>query len=621
MRHLRALTLIVILSVLTLACSSTGGSTGSSGSGSSSGSGGSSGTGGSGSASTNPCVTAGVFPGLSALDATTPAATSKPRGEQLDRHSRWNVFNLLWTHEAASRTRAPRETFTPQTLTEDIGDVAVIQDEGEIILPANALDLLGKGLTFARNASGGYDIRTADAAFDRTLGTQLTLTDDASTNVPLGATASFFGQSYTSAFVNSDGNVTFGEGDKASTERDISRFVTGAPRIALAFADLDPSSGGAVYASARSDAFVVTWCAVPGFDDPLVVTAQLVLARDGTLTLRFADTTTRKDFIVGVSPGRTNEFKPVDLSTAAAVTVAGGSGSTAVGERFAASSDVDFAALAKKFYKTHGDSFDQLVIWTDQRIITDAFAFESTVANEIKGIGVDIYDASGAFGSGGRLRSVVMMDAISKYPSDPTTKFNGENNTLSLIGQESGHRWLAFVGINNASGAFSNVLLGRDDAHWSFFTDSDASVMEGNDIEDLGGGKFRTMDAVKRFSPLDQYAMGLRTEAEVPAFFYVDSPTIVSSSAQRDSAPRIGVTFSGTKRTVLIQDVVAAMGARVPAAAQSPRAHTQAFIHLVSAGRTADTANVAKIDRFRTAWETFFLSATDGRMQANTRLK
>jgi hypothetical protein len=347
----------------------------------------------------------------------------------------------------------------------------------------------------------------------------------------------------------------------------------------------------------------------------------MVLARDGTLTLRVADSTTKKDFIVGVSPGRTNEFKPVDLSTAAASTVAGGSGSTAVGERFAASSDVDFAALAKKFYKTHGDSFEQLVIWTDQRIVTDAFAFESTVANEITGIGVDIYDASGAFGSGGRLRSVVMMDAISKYPSDPTTKFNGENNTLSLIGQESGHRWLAFLGIKDASGAFSNVLLGRDDAHWSFFTDSDASVMEGNDIQDLGSGNFLTVGAVSRFSPLDQYAMGLRTEAEVPSFFYVKDPTNVSNSAQRDSAPKKDVRFTGTRVDVSIQQIVAAMGARVPSAAQSPRVHTQAFIHLVSAGRTTDAANVAKIDRFRAAWETFFLSATDGRMQANTRLK
>ena len=77
--------------------------------------------------------------------------------------------------------------------------------------------------------------------------------------------------------------------------------------------------------------------------------------------------------------------------------------------------------------------------------------------------------------------------------------------------------------------------------------DSDASVMEGNDIQDLGGGSFRTVGTVSRYSPLDQYAMGLRTEAEVPAFFYVDSPTNVSNGAKSDSAPRTGVTFSGTR--------------------------------------------------------------------------
>ena len=61
----------------------------------------------------------------------------------------------------------------------------------------------------------------------------------------------------------------------------------------------------------------------------------------------------------------------------------------------------------------------------------------------------------------------------------------------------------------------SRALLGRDEAHWSFFFASDASVMEGNDIEDLGGGVFRTVGAVSRYSALDQYAMGLRAESSV----------------------------------------------------------------------------------------------------------
>jgi hypothetical protein len=63
------------------------------------------------------------------------------------------------------------------------------------------------------------------------------------------------------------------------------------------------------------------------------------------------------------------------------------------------------------------------------------------------------------------------------------------------------------------------------------------------------------------------------------------------------------------------------MGQRQPAAAPSPRVHAQAFIHLVSAGKEAEGANVAKLDRMRREWETFFLKATDGRMRVETRLK
>ena len=84
--------------------------------------------------------------------------------------------------------------------------------------------------------------------------------------------------------------------------------------------------------------------------------------------------------------------------------------------------------------------------------------------------------------------------------------------------------------------------------------------------------------------------------------------------------PRVGVTFTGTRRDVLIQDVIAIHGPRVPSFADSPRVHRQAFVYIVSAGRTADPAQVDKVDRIRRAWETFFVQATDGRMQAITAL-
>ena len=115
----------------------------------------------------------------------------------------------------------------------------------------------------------------------------------------------------------------------------------------------------------------------------------------------------------------------------------------------------------------------------------------------------------------------------------------------------------------------SDQLLGRQRAHWSFFTDSDGSVMEGNEIEDLGGGVFRTASATEKYSRLDLYAMGLATEAEVPRWFYVDAPI---SSRDRESGPVAGSFINGTRRDVLIQDVIDALGPRLPSAADAPRA-------------------------------------------------
>jgi len=320
---------------------------------------------------------------------------------------------------------------------------------------------------------------------------------------------------------------------------------------------------------------------------------------------------------VGISPGRTGEFRSVDLSA----TGPSDGGASSVGERFASISQLDNVAVTRKLYASHPDNYDQLVIWTDARLIQDAFAFEQTVANEIRGIGLPTFDVSREFGSAGRLRSMAVMDFLGKYPDDPQQRFLGENNTVSVLGQEAGHRWLAFLEFRNHTGARSEALLGRDQAHWSFFMDSDASVLEGNDIEDLGGGAFRTIGAVQRFSLLDQYAMGLVAEHEVPPFFYVDNPVNVTGGRDASSAPATGVTFNGTRRDVLIQDIVAIHGPRFPPAAEAPRVHRQAFLFIVGAGRTASDAQIAKVDRIRLAWETFFVQATSGRMQAVTTLR
>jgi hypothetical protein len=142
--------------------------------------------------------------------------------------------------------------------------------------------------------------------------------------------------------------------------------------------------------------------------------------------------------------------------------------------------------------------------------------------------------------------------------------------------------------------------------------------MEGNDIEDLGGGQFRTTDAVRRYSRLDQYMMGLVPPSAVPTFFYVENPV---STKVRGDAPSINVSFTGTRRDVLVEDIIAVNGPRIPSSADSPKVHRQAFIYIVSAGRSTDAAQVAKLERIRSQWVVFLQQGTEGRMTADTRLR
>lgn len=544
------------------------------------------------------------------------AAAVVKRGN-LRGQTKGDVRDLLWTNRARA-TAAGLDVAEPRlTADEDIGEIAVVEDDGTIFLTSNAFDLANAGLRF-RPTGEGYEVLRADVAFRSALGARLSLADDDTAPVALAAPLNYFGRSVSQVFVNSDGNLTFGSGDGSSSTRSVGRFLGGLPRLAAFFADLDPSVSGRVFAAADASGLTVTWCAVPGFDNPGTVTVQATLQTSGTIELRFGEVSLR-EAVVGVSPGSTETYAPVDLG--AAGPTPGGAG--AIGERFGSSGEADLVSAARRFYRTHGDIYDQLVFWGQSGLIPigRAFAQEFTVGNAIRGIGVPLSAYAPEFGSGGRLQSVVNMDRIFKYPENPTQRFLGEDTVLSLLGQEAGHRWLAFVNVLDADRQRSTALLGRDDAHWSFFLDSDASVMEGNDIEALGGGAFRTVGAVSRFSRLDQYIMGLVPPEQVPPFFYVESPTNVVPGRDRESSPETGVTFNGTRRDVLVADIVAAMGERQPPAATAPKVWRQAWIFLVRRGSPAAADEIARIERWRAAWEPFFLQATEGRMRLDAKLR
>jgi hypothetical protein len=515
--------------------------------------------------------------------------------------------DAVWAHREQRERRGVEARAVRASL--DVGQIAVVMDEGDLALVANVMDLQRSGLRFSPT-SGGYAVSRVDLPLEPDTGTRLSLSDDDSEPVTLSFSFPFYGRTYSQVFVNSDGNLTFGQKDDASTERNVGRLVGGPPRVAPLLADLNPETGGSVSAQDLRDHLTVTWRAVPQFDHTDRNTFQVTLWADGRVDFVYdQELTSGIDAgVTGVAPGGgEGGLTAVDFSTAAGVS--GGEG--ALAESFRSQDGLDTVAVARKFYASHGDDYQQLVIFTSRRLVaSNTFAYEQTVRNSDTGIGAGVQDRSAEYGSRGRLESFLAMDAISKYPDDLTRRFLGEDSALSVLAHEAGHRWLANALFRDGS-TTSRELLGRDEVHWSFFADTDGSFLEGNDIEPQADGRFRTAGASLRYSALDQYLMGLRDAAEVPPFFFVRGPS-GTSDTDAGRSPRTDVFFNGTRKDVTIDDVVGALGTRRPAGAPWAAPFRQAFVY-VSVGGPADAAAIEKVERIRAAWPAFFAAAVEGR--------
>ncbi|MCZ6750431.1 MAG: Ig-like domain-containing protein [Acidobacteria bacterium] len=515
----------------------------------------------------------------------------------------------------------------------DEGHIAVLTDDGTLVTQPNSFDLDQRSLTFVPEAQG-FRVFAGPGAFDPDAAASGVLLnpppasnpanigDDGARQVALGFSFPFFGELYGDVFINSDGNLTFLEGDTAINERSLSRFLSGPPRIAPYFADLDPSAAGQLTYLSSNDRFVVTWSAIPDFSTFGLgprETFQVVLTPDGGIQFSYSGINGRQA-IAGISPGDFSGLPNLpDLSETSAAAILEGPAA----EIFTDSTRIDLAAIAQRFYQTHEDVYDFLIVFTNFNFDMDgAFAFEVNIANQITGIGEvsvpPVFNFSSQFGSS-RLQSVVNMGNLIKYPIDPSTIFlRGIDSTLSILGQETGHRFLTYVAFDDPEGSSnSTALLGRDLQHWSFLFNSEASVMEGNRIRDNKNGTFTTTGAVEQYNEIDQYLMGLRSAQEVAPTFLVKEPGFFISPTR---PPELNVSFSGRRADVVIQQIIDANGPRVPNSVIAPKNFNFAFLLIAQQSASPSPELVAQLDTIRQQWEPFFASATSFLGAASTEL-
>ncbi len=183
------------------------------------------------------------------------------------------------------------------------------------------------------------EITLIEASFEPDYGTFWTTCDDCFTQRSLPFTFPFYGVNQSTAFVGSNGYITFGGGDSTFVES-VPAFSSLA-RIAAFFDDLyGAPSGGAVYINAQlPDRFIVTHDRVGHFSFGGSNTLQIQLFRDGRIVFAFSGITAlTTGSITGLTPGPNAPFLQVDYSTTPIISVPP---ATAVYEYFTGASPFD----------------------------------------------------------------------------------------------------------------------------------------------------------------------------------------------------------------------------------------------------------------------------------------
>jgi hypothetical protein len=278
-------------------------------------------------------------------------------------------------------------------------------------------------------------------------------------------------------------------------------------------------------------------------------------------------------------------------------------------------------AAARAFYASHRDAYDFLIVLptfaydlSDSATGADVLGLHSFVRNDITGIGQQVGDLGPSFGSAARLKGYIDINSL--VPGVVDSSFNA---ALGAIAHEIAHQWSGRASfIDPGIGAPSLGLLGQDQAHWSFFLDSNASVLYGSRWQPSGPGSFSAIESMRRYSALDLYLMGFLAPSEVAPLTLIRPAA--TAHAATDLPPPDGSAVQGTAQIVTIDQLVQAMGPRIPSVSGAQRSFRAAFALLSGPGQQPTPDQVAFVDSLRREWANRFFFMTQGRAVMETDL-
>ena len=224
---------------------------------------------------------------------------------------------------------------------------------------------------------------------------------------------------------------------------------------------------------------------------------------------------------------------------------------------------------ARTFYEHFEDEFDFLFLVSNLAFGEDRrgyFGRHFRVGNDVRGIGLETsFDES--WGSAGRLRSVVHLAHRLAMSNGPTL-------------HETMHAW-------------ANHIVDGHSPHWGFASaDGQLGGFAPDDLVDLGSGRYTAGDFtlagyahnLAPFGPVELYLAGLVGKEDVPDLLVAENAAWQIDDdggvVLEDGLP---VFTADAITTLTIDDMVAAEGERVPAAADARKEFRAAAVLLVDA--------------------------------------
>ncbi|HNW82931.1 MAG TPA: hypothetical protein PKG52_08585 [bacterium] len=276
------------------------------------------------------------------------------------------------------------------------------------------------------------------------------------------------------------------------------------------------------------------------------------------------------------------------------------------------------------FYSIYPDEYDALVFMTTKNLVGTNDPKQAYVTKaDIQGINyTSLFGNPGQVGSAGRLMVAAVVGSLASLPDDPLATFTTVPVAgVEVLAHEIAHRWLAYVDIDLGDGSGKSGIL-RQSAndepwnHWSSWFNTEGSIQYGGKLTDNGDGSFTDTFGVRKFGPLDQYLMGIRSKEEVGPMFFVKVDYSLLGSPDNPGIPGTTRDYEGERVDFTMDDIIRANGERNPAT--SP-CHLKIAIVLVHPANVPPTQfELDKAESYRVALENWWKVATDGRGSIDT---